>query len=593
MKVKITDTLYFDIEDYIIKDIKTSKSIFSIYKINNSFSKKDVFNHINQKLNEKNASIINIENNGFEGFLYSNFSKPYWMDTIVELVPVTPKDFSLFNSTSSFILFKEVSMDNSENIYVICGGRGYNIISSCIEKNFGLNLVPKLVSNEDFLVKQVSESQLLGNHIFNARRNRNVTTIISESEYSNIFNELELSVGNDIMSKLGFDTSNDNHTNIITKHAIRISKSITLNQLSEIIFQIDKINSHEMNFPLNQFILATKKGYKKDLIKKLFKQLIKNNENDYYSFEIINENILDYSLNLEFKIQSSDESFQISSKNPFLWDDLINRLNKFKLTDKLLENIFFKGKIIIDNGESEESYNLFDCLNGYLIDEIQEQTFYLINGDWFVIDKSFEKINNEKFNEIFQYSKDYYINNIRLKFPIFERKIKEYKDSNGNLPNESDYNAFFKNNHFVIYADKKPHKKVEIADLIVYDESDEILYLFCLKNNFASGGCRDLFGQIESSANSIQFKLRNMADNTLSMYYQDLVNNNGNNIVDKDTFKNYFNKKICYVAGFFKGFRKNSNSDYGKILSYQINKKLKRLGFDFIIIDFSFSIYDD
>lgn len=594
MKAKITDHVYFDIENSKIYNLNKGKYIFSIYKINNSHSENELMDYVYAKIIGKDAKIIKINNNGFKGFLFSYTSKPQWADTIVDLLPFLPYDFDLFNSNVSFVLFQNVVSGSSESIYAVCGGIGHTLISKCIQKNFGLNLIPKLITTEDSFVKQVSENRLLGNHIYTSRKNRNATNLMSELGFSNVLTELELSVNNKVISRLGFYLSQDEFITLFTKHSIRISKSISINQLYSLINYIDGIDNEKMNFPLNPFILAEKKHFKNKEIKKLFKKLIKNNEDDYFNFEIVGDNVSTYSSYSTFIIESYDGSEILSSENPLEWRDLMDVLNKEgRITYKLLEDVFFKGHLILQNNENFKSIILFDCLNGYLTDNNNEKTFYLMNGNWYIIDNSFEGIIDEKFKEIFKKSKNYYCDEIRYRFPIFERKVLEYKKNNENkVPDESDFNKWFKDYDLIIYADTKPHKKIEIADIIVYDDIKEILYLFCLKDNFQSDGCRDLYGQIEASAHSIQYKLRNTTDYTLTRYYNELIINNGDHIVEEEIFKTFFNKKICYVAGFFKNLKESTGSQYGKILSYQIHNKLNHLGFDFILVDFSFDSYD-
>ena len=70
--------------------------------------------------------------------------------------------FELYNSNISYILIKTLLVEDTDkkakgitllkmNMYAITGGRGYLIISEFIEKNFGLNLVPRLIKTKSYL----------------------------------------------------------------------------------------------------------------------------------------------------------------------------------------------------------------------------------------------------------------------------------------------------------------------------------------------------------------------------------------------------------------------------------------------------------
>lgn len=85
--------------------------------------------------------------------------------------------FELYNSNISYISIKTLLVEDTDkkakgitllkmNMYAITGGRGYLIISECIEKNFGLNLVPRLIKTEDKVIRKVVEDRLMGNRIY-------------------------------------------------------------------------------------------------------------------------------------------------------------------------------------------------------------------------------------------------------------------------------------------------------------------------------------------------------------------------------------------------------------------------------------------
>lgn len=185
----------------------------------------------------------------------------------------------------------------------------------------------------------------------------------------------------------------------------------------------------------------------------------------------------------------------------------------------------------------------------------------------------------EKYRKICEYSRNYIENNIITEFESLEKNY-----SKG--INESDYNKEFKKDKIIICADRKPHKKPEIADLIAYNENT--LFLFCLKTSMGGSECRDLYGQIEASSHIVKHNLKINRDQTLKNYYEELVNNNTNEIIKWKDFKELFKKNICYIAGFIRNFNETEPLDYVKVLTYNINQKLHDNGYDFILMDFNF-----
>lgn len=131
-----------------------------------------------------------------------------------------------------------------------------------------MNLVPRLINNTDKVVKKVIENRLLGNIIYNSRHNRSLTNLNFETDFSNIYKELEFTIDENILFKLGIEDSIEQNKNVISKDSIRIGKGFTINELNSLIINIDSLQYEHMRFPLNPFSPATKQGYKNEDIKK-------------------------------------------------------------------------------------------------------------------------------------------------------------------------------------------------------------------------------------------------------------------------------------------------------------------------------------
>ena len=185
----------------------------------------------------------------------------------------------------------------------------------------------------------------------------------------------------------------------------------------------------------------------------------------------------------------------------------------------------------------------------------------------------------EKYQQLCQYSRDYIENSSITKFSSLKEN---YSDN----ITESDYNKKFKKDVTIICADKKPHQKPEIADLIAYDENT--LFLFCLKIAMGGPQCRDLYGQIETSSYLVKNNLKIDRNKALQNYHEELSNNN-DEIMGWDEFKDLFKKDICYIAGFIRDFNENDPSDYVKVLTYNINQKVRDNGHGFVLMDFNFN----
>lgn len=578
--------------DNLIK--QKSRFIFSIYKLDNETSENSILTEIkntlkNKEKNKDNIRKLEINKKGFRGFVFSYTTRPQWVDALSELFPDNNFDFN--NSNISFILLKTIKNNDKENIYTVCGGQGYNLISEHIEKNFGLNLVPRLINNTDRVVKQVSENRLFGNLIYNSRMNKSSTNIIHESGFSNVYTELGIIGDEDIQSELGIKCDEDEDIVIYNKHSIKISKSISIDELSEIITNIDIIHNKKMNFSLIPFKLIKKTKYKKSDVDKLFFDVFSEKNTELFDFNIVGINYEKYLSNFEFKIEYRGAKL-LQSDNAIEWKDMWREfwdLYDSKITHNDFKDLIFKGKLITYDENTNETLNseIINCLNGYLVDEENDEMFFLMNGEWYVFDKDYTEIVDEEFNELVIKSENYVNENI---INDFEELITVWRDNGGYSLIESDYNEKFKDNEEIIYANESHVNWVEIADLIVYDENT--LYLLCLKRIYGGGGCRDLYNQIEASYSLVHNRLINNIDGSLKEYYKKIEDKNENEIIPYEEFKELFKKKICFVAGFLRNFLNDSRGNYyPKILANILNKKIENEGFEFVLMDFNFDNY--
>ena len=602
-------------ENTINKILESEQKInTSIYKIKDSINtEQELLNEIKEKINPKSSlQCIEIDKYNFKGVLFSYKTTPNWVKLINELLPKDfNENFEFVNSSISYILIKTILAEDKNketeekitplkmNMYAITGGLGYTIISEFIEKNFGLNLVPRLIKTEDNVIQKVVEDRLMGNRIYTSRRNKSNTNLNFETDFSNVYRELEFSADEDILLKLGVIDTNENKVNkkVISKDSFKVSVSLNISELNNLIERLYEISKEDAKFPLNYFTPADKKGYKNSDIKKLFCSIIYESltedidrDEENFNFEVVGQNIAEYPLNAKFELQSN--IFPIRQiEEPINWKMIIDKIDTNELSEGIIEELFYKSYLITYDEDSKETQNieLNNCLDGFLKSE--NEVFYLRNGTWYVFNESFSKIITEKYQKIYNKSHDYVINHIINNYEILKEKFEEYQDKNKNVKvTESDYNIQFKDENSIIYADKCLVNNIEIADLIIQDENK--LYLICLKQKFNGSGCRDLYGQIKSSYQLVQTKLKYDIENLLTQYHSKLITDTKKNTIDLNKFKKSFEKsQVYYIAGFLENLKINTKSNYAKILSIDINNELNDNEFKFIIMDFNFDNY--
>lgn len=212
---------------------------------------------------------------------------------------------------------------------------------------------------------------------------------------------------------------------------------------------------------------------------------------------------------------------------------------------------------------------LIDIMHGFI--EIDNETYYLIGGAWYVFEVTYYDLLNKKYSELFDIF-DSVSNDIISKFNLSK-----------NHKNENEYNDSFIEQKNVIHAHKSLIKNVEIADLVFFDE--ENTYLMCNKGKFDGPSMRDLSNQIITSAKLISNNLRN--GKFINEYYDKLLDTQKAKISSAEFLKLFSDKHIVYVAGFSNNFKKEINSIYCKYLTTELFKNLSSNDFELVILNYT------
>ena len=557
---------------------------FHIYKTEGNREIDELINGIKDRLDDFQYHEIN--QNDFRGFLFFSESDPVWSEVIGELVD---EDIgrNILNRYSSYILLKS----SGENIYVIAGGNGYRYIDDIIEKDFGLNLVPKLVTDGDNVIKKIVDNPFTGNRMQIQRTNRKPTNIIAESDLSNVYRELKIAADANILEDLGIEDVES--ASIINKNFISIEKSLELDDLEVILDSLNEIYQRPVNFALNPFKSIEKTNYSGSDLKKVLINYIRDRNFDQISFDIVGSDISSYLENDCYSLHVS-EYFNFELKEPLEWHHLKDKLEADNYTKKFIENLFYHTNLMAYDNEGNNTLDLelITCLYGSIIIEedfnslVAGEEFYLLNGKWYILDESLNNFFDNKFDILYAESREFIINRLFNMFPCI---MGHWNNLNEGF-DENDYNDSFVGVDEVIMAHRYKQKNIELADLITYDEERDRLNIICVKRDAGASGCRDLFGQIESSIYYVKNYFVNNLDNEANAYYRRLYNKNNEVMpIEEDKFVNLFrNGKFCYVAAFLDENAFDDLSYFGKILSYNVSCLLASFNTDIYLLDYRF-----
>lgn len=178
---KIDTNKFLSIRD--IEKLSVSQRTQEILKI--------MLSEIKQNIRQReNSQVENISIEGFVGIAYKTVNRPNWEGMITKLFQKMEGEtlFDLENVNVSYILFYSIK----ESIYAMTAGYGSHLIKNYIEKSWGLYLMPKILGDNEGVIRVIKENNLYGNTLSMNKANRYTTNLEFEKKMSAVFNRKQL-----------------------------------------------------------------------------------------------------------------------------------------------------------------------------------------------------------------------------------------------------------------------------------------------------------------------------------------------------------------------------------------------------------------
>lgn len=539
--------------------------------------------------NKPKCTVHEVKFKGFSGIIFKTIHDPIWKSVALQVIKnneiskeqiLNNEDF-LTNSSISYVLFYPLNKD----LFVLTGGYGSNYINKFTSKNFGLYLLPKIIKKNNHVLKQIIENNLTGNQASNHRSNRESTSFVTEQDMSSIFRQLAIEVDRKIAEELGIcfsaSESENKKINIINKDSLVIRRSFSLKEISKIFIIIQKIEKRKDNFALNYLVSAKKRNIKNiDLLEILVQNFVDRNVSD---FLLVGDEYEEYFINANtYIIQNENDEIVLNAQEPITIEILFKCFQDehIIINKSFIKTILKKWKISTkDNSGNLTLYpiRIFDALQGHVDYGESGIPCYLFNGSWYVFDPMYDKLLAKEYEDLFD-AKTASSEKLKKQFNLYMIK----KSS------EDAYNLSMKNNQDVILAHTVLINNVEISDAIFWDDST--LYLMHNKGKFDGNGVRDLTNQILTAAEYLYKKINTSERKEfLSEYYEAIEVKHPKAVAIKNITKEEFiqlfvNKKICFVAGYIEGLKKNTRSKYAQYLSVELNRKLHMKTYDVLFM---------
>lgn len=568
---------------------KKYETQFSIYKVDYNRSEKyfeelgikiESYNQLESKILEeiknnvqkKNKNeIVDVDSNNFKGLVFKTFHYPTWYGMIDDIIN---DEIEVSNTHISYIL----TYLNDNNLFILTGGLGSNYIAEFTQKNYGLYLLPKIMHENSPTIKTVLENRMSGNRVSSKHSNRNVTTINVENDMSAIFRELSLEIDKDIIKLLNieFDENKQKNLNLIAKDSFVIRKSITKENLVNVLNKLIEIEKMKDNFSLGYFVDVKKYGYSHKTLNEILINDLLNCK--YDNFILVGDDYSEYCIGgSKYIIEDSNGNEIYQNDKPITMKDLFDNVLPSKITKTSIENLLkYNLKVCDDKEIVLFPTKLKQCIQGHVENE-ENIPFFLFNGNWLMFDNNYISNLDSEFKGIYSEITD-----------IDNNLIKIITNDNS-LLTEDEYNKSFSESSDLIVAHTVLSNNIELADLIYFD--DDNLYLIHNKSKFQGNGARDVLNQILTSAEFISHYLMDRDKRDIfEKYYEDIKEKYPENkkikTIEKSEFVDLFMRpNIYYVAGFMQNLSHNTESNYAKFITLDACKKLSEKGYNLLLFN--------
>ena len=570
---------------FSIYKIDTNKfmSIRGMQKLSKTKRIKQILNimlseikHNIMKRDNSNQKDINAE--GFIGVVYKTINTPAWEGMITNLIEQMDEqiNFELENINVSYILFYPIK----ENIYAMTAGFGNHLIKNYIERSWGLYLMPKIIGDDEGVIKEVKENSLYGNTLAVSKANRYTTNLVFEKKMSAVFKELSLEVDDEVAEMFGIsEEKRKRKTNMLLKDSLNLRKSIDIKQLKSVLSEIYEIEKIKDQYSMGYFLNTKKIGISNAELFETLQDCIINKELD--RFILIGDDYQKYCVDAEAFIVTDEKGNDCYTSNvPITFKELIEFIAEDRGLSRNSISVVMKKWRIQTKDISGRTIlfpiSIFNALQGLVEFGENKIPCFLMQGEWYCLNTRYIAILDEEFKNRMEENLKL-VKDVKSKFNLASKS-----------KTEDSYNDSFFSNKKIIVAHKALIDRIEIADLIFWD--DQTLYIMCNKMRFDASGTRDLTNQIWASANYFQARLNSRDRNNFIMdyYFQisDRYKKNGQKLtIEKEKFVELFDRRIVFIAGYMSGYSLGCKSYYAKYLDVDSYKKMSDMGYEYLTIN--------
>lgn len=463
-------------------------------------------------------------------------------------------DFNAKNLT--LLLF----ISDGISLFVVVGGKGYEVIVPFINHSFGLDVFSKVINpNEDEIVS-INSRGLTGARSGISEQYRNDFKLIDYIRFGKVPVEIHLKLSQSISDEFFkfLQNKENERIRIYVGKSFKVKKSLSFEELNEVIIQLGYILERESNDYLTTYMeIKDEKQlneiYRPLLSKEIFddRMNVINLNSPKFKFDFCNPNKMTQFYEADYYILKEKQEKEDASGEKYvefgrvenrheIYSKVIRRaVEKIEMMNLFNFRMYIQGVRICsysDDKLSTSSNFLYHFTSEF---SVNGRSIFLVDTKWYILRQSF--IDDLKF-ECVRSIKNHKLPNHIFTLPWNKNMIRT----------EGEYNLQYSDVPDYIVFDTFTPDGIELCD-VLYIEKERI-YLIHVKYGF-DGSLRELDNQISLSSQRLTEDLKSGKFEYLKKIYKSVKDKSLNlSSYSFQEFKDLFSREKTYVFAFTSQF---------------------------------------
>lgn len=437
-----------------------------------------------------------------------------------------------------------------DETYALTTGTAYVVFESFIDQSFPIDIAKRILKPEVKGGKQQAISgEILAADIYFRRPMRVGISESHQEVWKNLSGNLLETIQNSESFKSIFGKTKSVNVQVKAslKFSCRVDDPNSILRLIEWLEEIEKTklsDEQEQAFAFYDSIRPLSNRRDKELIEQLSGDISNKlllGALDSKSLTLSNEKISQFMNGEKFSLCFNSEVLKEWESKPSIANVAeIIKQNRANLPSELTpREILEKLKIFAsydDNMWENTEGTVMQHLSGEHV--FNNNCFFLLNGQWFQVEKSFQEVTDGELKEILKKPSD-----------IGDLSHKDLELSTYSHASEGEYNEK-QTTDKMLWCDKVFYENLELADLIYFGDKD---YTYIIQVKLGLGAStRDAVSQLRNAMSCIENDLRLPGNPVLSAYYEILIKRKRINTatLSKEQFISLFKRKRRYTLGY-------------------------------------------